>query len=200
MKKSVRTNHFSPDSPFIFATQNMTRRMNEKYGEGRKIETDKLNEPIIWAKNPIDAKMLFRSFMLDEHMKMDFLSDITAYDNQDGEDGDKRFVVVYQMYSTETHLRIRIKFLVDLNEEALTLTDIFLGANWLEREVFDMYGIKFKGHPNLRRILMDERFTGHPLRKEYPIKQREGFTDNIAFHMGANPNTIDTSIDEGKEK
>lgn len=200
MKKSVRTNYFTPDSKFIFATQNMTRRMTEKYGEGRKIETDKLNEPIIWAKNPADAKMLFRSFMLDENMKMDFLSDITAYDNQDGEDGDKRFVVVYQMYSTETNLRIRIKFGLDMNEEALTLTDLFLGANWLEREVFDMFGIKFKGHPNLRRILMDERFTGHPLRKEYPIKQREGFTDNIGFHMGANPSVIDTSIDEGKEK
>ncbi len=201
MKKSVvRTNYFAPDQDFIYATQNMVRRLKETYGEGRKIETDKLNEPIIWAKNPQDAKMLFRAFMIDENYKMDFLSDITAYDNQDGEDGEGRFVLVYQMYSMEKRLRIRIKCLLGETEEALTLTDIFHGANWLEREVFDMYGIKFKGHPNMRRILMDERFTGHPLRKEYPIKQREPFADNIAFHLGANPMQIETSLEEGKEK
>jgi NADH:ubiquinone oxidoreductase subunit C len=62
-----------------------------------------------------------------------------------------------------------------------------------------MFGITFKGHPNMRRILMDERFTGHPLRKEYPIKQREPFKDNIAFHLGANPKSIDTHISEGEE-
>jgi NADH-quinone oxidoreductase subunit C len=201
MKKPVvRTNYFSPDQDFIYATQNMARRVQETYGEGRKIEMDKLNEPIIWAKSSQDAKMLFRSFMMDENLKMDFLSDITAYDNQDGEDGEGRFVLVYQMYSLEKRLRVRIKCLLGENQEALTLTDIFPAANWLEREVFDMYGIKFKGHPNLRRILMDERFSGHPLRKEYPIKQREPFADNIALHLGANPKHIETSLEEGKEK
>jgi NADH-quinone oxidoreductase subunit C len=189
----------APKAPYLAAQENLSKRLIEKYGTDRKVEFDKLNEPIIWAKSPEDAKVLFKSFMVDDVFKMDFLSDITAYDNKDHEDGNKRFVVVYQQYSTTLHVRVRIKCLLDENEEALTLIDVFNGANWLEREVFDMFGITFKGHPNMRRILMDERFTGHPLRKEYPIKQREPFKDNIAFHLGANPKSIDTHISEGEE-
>jgi len=189
----------APKAPYLAAQENLSKRLIEKYGTDRKVEFDKLNEPIIWAKSPEDAKVLFKSFMVDDVFKMDFLSDITAYDNKDHEDGNKRFVVVYQQYSTTLHVRVRIKCLLDENEEALTLSDVFNGANWLEREVFDMFGITFKGHPNMRRILMDERFTGHPLRKEYPIKQREPFKDNIAFHLGANPKSIDTQILEGEE-
>lgn len=189
----------APKSAYMVNQENLNKRLIEKYGIDRKVEFDKLNEPVIWAKSPEDAKMLFRSFMLDEVFKMDFLSDITAYDNQDKEDGPKRFVLVYQQYSLSLHTRVRLKCLVDENEEAITLTDIFHGANWLEREVFDMFGITFKGHPNMRRILMDERFTGHPLRKEYPIKQREPFKDNIAFHLGSSPTQVDTRITEGEE-
>jgi NADH-quinone oxidoreductase subunit C len=174
-------------------------RLNEKYSKERKLEFDKLGEPILWAKNADDAKMLIKQFKIDDFLKIDYLSDLTAYDNQDGEDGEKRFVVVYQLYSLENHIRIRLKVLIDMDENAVSLTDIFTGANWLEREVFDMYGINFTGHPNLRRILMDERFTGHPLRKEYPIKQREPFSDNIAFHMGANPKQVDTQSSEGEK-
>lgn len=192
----MRKNFTSPNAKFLATQDNLRRRNLDKYTTDRKLETDKLDEPIIWAKSPADAKMLFRSFMLDENMRMDFLSDITAYDNQDGEDGEGRFVLVYQMYSTELHIRIRIKCLLNEDEQALTLTDLFEGANWLEREVYDMYGIKFKGHPNLRRILMDERFTGFPLRKEYPIKQREPFNDNIDFHLGANPLKVETGVNE----
>jgi NADH:ubiquinone oxidoreductase subunit C len=193
------TTSIAPRAAYLSSQENLSKRLVEKYGTDRKVEFDKLNEPIIWAKSPEDAKVLFKSFMLDDVFKMDFLSDITAYDNQDHEDGNKRFVLVYQQYSTTLHVRVRIKCLVDENEEALTLSDVFSGANWLEREVFDMFGITFKGHPNMRRILMDERFTGHPLRKEYPIKQREPFKDNIAFHLGANPKSIDTHILEGEE-
>jgi len=194
------TTSIAPRAAYLSSQENLSKRLIEKYGKDRKVEFDKLNEPMIWAKSPEDAKFLFRSFMVDDVFKMDFLSDITAYDNKDHEDGDKRFVLVYQQYSTTLHVRVRIKCLLDENEEALTLSDVFNGANWLEREVFDMFGITFKGHPNMRRILMDERFTGHPLRKEYPIKQREPFKDNIAFHLGANPKSIDTHTLEGEEK
>jgi NADH-quinone oxidoreductase subunit C len=194
------TTSIAKGAPYLKAQEGLGKRLTEKYSTDRKVEFDKLNEPVIWAKSPEDAKMLFRSFMLDESMKMDFLSDITAYDNKDHEDGPKRFVLVYQQYSTSLHVRVRIKCLLDEHEQALTVTDIFNGANWLEREVYDMFGISFKGHPNMRRILMDERFSGHPLRKEYPIKQREPFKDNIAFHLGANPKEIDTHITEGEGK
>lgn len=183
----MRTNSIAPGAAYLGSQDDLFARLNEKYATDRKVETDKLNEPIIWARTPDDAKLLVKSFMVDPAMKIDFLSDLTAYDNQDEEDGGKRFVLVYQLYSTELHVRVRIKCLVGENEEANTITDLFLGANWLEREVFDMYGIKFKNHPNLRRIMMDERFQGHPLRKEYPIKERQPFNDNIEFHLGANP-------------
>lgn len=196
----MKTNAVSPGAAFLVQQEALGKRLKEKYGTDRKVEFDKLNEPVIWAKSPEDAKMLFRAFMMDDSFKMDFLSDITAYDNQDQEDGDKRFVLVYQQYSTTLHVRVRIKCLLDEHEQASTVTDIYLGANWLEREIFDMYGVTFKGHPNLRRILMDERFSGHPLRKEYPIKQREPFKDNIAFHLGANPKEISTNIVEEGEK
>jgi len=170
---------------FKEAQLKVNERLQEKYTNERCLELDKLEEPVLWAKSVDDAKMLVKQFKLDDHLKIDYLSDLTAYDNEDGEDGDKRFVVVYQLYSLELHTRIRIKCPVAESEEAVSITDLFTGANWLEREVYDMYGIRFKGHPNLRRILMDERFTGHPLRKEYPIKQREPFKDNIEFHLGA---------------
>ncbi len=194
----MRTNSISPGAAYLNQQEAVLARLNEKYLTDRKVETDKLNEAIIWAKSPEDAKILVRSFMVDPIFKIDFLSDLTAYDNQDQEDGDKRFVLVYQLYSTELKIRVRIKCLVDETEEAQTITDVFLGANWLEREVFDMYGIKFKGHPNLRRILMDERFTGYPLRKEYPIKQREPFSDNIGFHLGAHPLPVEAK-NEGEK-
>ena len=184
---------------YLEAQAALEARINEKYLTERRLDKDSMNEPVLWAKNPDDAHMLVKSFMIDPAFKINFLSDVTAYDNVDHEDGQKRFVVVYQLYSTELHVRVRIKCLVGENEEAKTITDLFLGANWLEREVFDMFGIKFKGHPNMRRILMDERFTGHPLRKEYPIKQREPFKDNIRFHLGANPLQVDTTLTEGEK-
>lgn len=164
-------------------------RLQEKYGVDRKVEVDSISEPVIWAKDPQDAKYLVKAFMIDLNSKINFLSDVTAYENLDKVDGDKRFVLVYQLYSTESFVRIRIKTSLELNEEAQTISDIFSGANWLEREVYDMFGIKFKGHPNLRRIMMDERFTGHPLRKEYPMKQREPFANNIALNLGASEMT-----------
>lgn len=188
----MQTNSIAPGAKYLEAQETVTARLKEKYSTERKVETDKLNEPVIWAKNPEDAKFLVRSFMHDPNLKVDFISDLTAYDNEDGEDGDKRFVVVYQLFSTQQFTRIRIKVLVDENESAVSITDIFAGANWLEREVFDMYGIKFAGHPNLRRILMHENFTGHPLRKEYPIKQREPYNTTTHFNLGGHPLKVET--------
>lgn len=198
----MKTNSFTEGSKFLETQGLVFARLTEKYSNAdRKLEVDKINEPVIWAKNADDAKLLVKSFMLDPNFKIDFLSDLTAYDNQDQEDGDKRFVIVYQLYSTELHIRIRIKALVGLTEQIPTITDVFLAANWLEREVFDLFGITFSNHPNLRRIMMDERFSGHPLRKEYPIKQREPFKDNIPFHLGANPLEVNTShVANGEEK
>ena len=94
------------------------------------------------------------------------LIDITAVDYIGDEN---RFKMIYLLLSHEYNLRINITFSINENEVVNSLTKIFPSANWMEREVFDMYGIKFNDHPDLRRILTDYGFSGHPLRKDFPI-------------------------------
>jgi NADH-quinone oxidoreductase subunit C len=85
-----------------------------------------------------------------------------------------RFAVVYHFYSLRLKHRLRIEVIVDEEDATVdSLTSLWGGANWLEREVWDMFGIHFSGHPDLRRILMYEEFEGHPLRKDYPVKKRQ---------------------------
>jgi NADH-quinone oxidoreductase subunit C len=91
-----------------------------------------------------------------------------------GPPAEARFAVVYHFYSTSHKHRLRL--VVPLEEASTSvdsLTSLWPGANWLEREVWDMFGIEFRGHPNLKRILMYEGFEGHPLRKDYPVKKRQ---------------------------
>ena len=94
------------------------------------------------------------------------LIDITAVDYPQKE---KRFKVVYLLLSHENNLRLIINTSIDEKETIPSITKIFPSANWMEREVFDMYGISFKDHPDLRRILTDYGFDGYPLRKDFPL-------------------------------
>ena len=94
------------------------------------------------------------------------LIDITAVDYPDKE---KRFKIVYLLLSHENNLRIIINIDIDEKSTVPSISKIFSSANWMEREVFDMYGISFKNHPDLRRILTDYNFEGHPLRKDFPL-------------------------------
>jgi len=91
----------------------------------------------------------------------------------------ERFAVVYHLRSVSQLARLRVKTYLPESDPALaTACDLWPAANWAEREVFDLYGISFTGHPNLKRILMPDDFTGHPLRKDYPLKGR-GERDNF---------------------
>ena len=94
------------------------------------------------------------------------LIDITAVDFPEKEN---RFKLVYLLLSHEKNLRVNLEFEIKENDKANSLTSIFPSANWMEREVFDMYGIIFNDHPDLRRILTDYNFKGHPLRKDFPL-------------------------------
>ena len=94
------------------------------------------------------------------------LIDIAGIDFPDEE---KRFEIVYLFLSHENNTRIKVSIKFDSKEVIDSITKIFPSANWMEREVFDMYGIKFKNHPDLRRILTDYGFKGHPLRKDFPL-------------------------------
>ena len=102
----------------------------------------------------------------NEKCKFRQLIDIAGVDYPDEE---KRFQLVYLFLSHENNSRIKILLKFESNQTIISLTKIFPSANWMEREVFDMYGIKFKNHPDLRRILTDYGFKGHPLRKDFPL-------------------------------
>ena len=117
------------------------------------IENENLLEVIAFLKNNNETK--FKQ-----------LIDITAVDYPEKE---KRFKIVYLLLSHEFNSRVLIDFFINENEIVTSLTSIFPSSNWMEREVFDMYGIKFKDHPDLRRILTDYGFIGHPLRKDFPL-------------------------------
>ena len=102
----------------------------------------------------------------NENTKFRQLIDITAVDFPEKE---QRFKIVYLLLSHEFNTRVLIEFDISEGEKVPSLTKIFPSANWMEREVFDMYGIDFKDHPDLRRILTDYGFEGYPLRKDFPI-------------------------------
>jgi NADH-quinone oxidoreductase subunit C len=166
----------------------------EKFGEAWKSQVEKLKEKFgnileevkMPVQHPTDVPILYvkkesivevGQFLRDtQEFEYNFLSDITATDEKD--QGVKtRFEVVYNLFSTKHLWRIRIKVRVTEDDQVPTLIPVWKGANWAEREIYDMYGIKFQGHPDLRRILMDERWVGHPLRKDYPLKGYQIFTD-----------------------
>ena len=102
----------------------------------------------------------------NENTKFRQLIDITVVDYPENT---QRFKVVYLFLSHEFNQRIVLSYLIGENEVISSLTPIYPAANWMEREVFDMYGVKFKDHPDLRRILTDYDFEGHPLRKDFPL-------------------------------
>ncbi len=109
----------------------------------------------------------------DPDLDYNFLMDLTAVD---GLKMNKRprFEMVYHFFSLSHKQRVRLKVPVEAeNPEVDSLTDLWRGADWFEREVWDMFGIKFRNHPNLKRILMYEEFEGHPLRKDYPVHRRQ---------------------------
>ena len=127
-----------------------------------KIKHDQIN--ICIEDNNLIEVMIF----LKTHSSTKFrqLIDITAVDYPER---DKRFKMVYLLLSHEKNSRIKIEFDMKEGEILSSLTSIFPSANWMEREVFDMYGVEFKDHPDLRRILTDYGFKGHPLRKDFPL-------------------------------
>ncbi|HEY7317443.1 MAG TPA: NADH-quinone oxidoreductase subunit C [Candidatus Binatia bacterium] len=110
----------------------------------------------------------FRLFKEDSNLRLDFLSDITAVDYWKKKE--PRFEVVYQVASLKGERRLRVRVPVPEEDAAVeSLTPLWQGANFLEREVWDLFGIRFIDHPDLRRILLYDEFQGHPLRKDYPV-------------------------------
>lgn len=112
----------------------------------------------------------------DAQCKMNMLIDVTAVDWPERE---PRFDVVYHVYSLEKKHRLRLKVQVPVEKPNVqTITTVWKGANWFERETYDMYGIIFEGHPNLTRVLLYPEFRGHPLRKDYEIGKTQPLIEN----------------------
>jgi NADH-quinone oxidoreductase subunit C len=112
----------------------------------------------------------------DPALRFDLLMDLTAVDylTYPGREDGPRFEVVYHLYSVPHNHRLRLKVPLDEDDPELpSAVPLWPIANWFEREVWDMFGIRFAGHPDLRRLLLYEEFEGHPLRKDYPVNRRQ---------------------------
>ena len=132
-----------------------------------KVISSKINHNQIYLS--IDDKDLLDVILFlktNSNTKFNQLIDITAVDYPER---DLRFKIVYLFLSLEKNQRLILDLFVKENEFVSSLTSVFPSANWMEREVFDMYGIEFKNHPDLRRILTDYNFKGYPLRKDFPL-------------------------------
>ena len=140
-----------------------------KFGGSLKESTFRDNRRV-----DVPASMLFDflNCLKSEH-NFDMLVDMTAVDYLEYEGATDRFSVVYMLLNVASGERLIVRTAVNLPDAALpSVYSLWRGANWMEREVFDMFGIVFDGHPDLRRILMPEEFAAFPLRKDYPLKGR----------------------------
>ena len=149
----------------ILKLQTLEKLINSELSS--KIQNSYINndELLIEVKENdiIDTVQFLKS---NENCKFKQLIDIAGVDYPENE---KRFELVYLFLSHENNLRVKVLIKFQIDQSINSLTKIFPSANWMEREVFDMYGIKFKNHPDLRRILTDYGFKGHPLRKDFPL-------------------------------
>ena len=116
--------------------------------------------------NETDLVEVIQFLKSNDSFKFRQLIDIAGADYPEEE---KRLHLIYLLLSHENNLRIKIIIKFQINQTISSITKVFPSANWMEREVFDMYGVKFKNHPDLRRILTDYNFKGHPLRKDFPL-------------------------------
>ena len=144
---------------------NLEKKINSELNT--KINSSKIeHQQLVLNIDSSDLLDVVLFLKTNSNTKFRQLIDITAIDYPENS---KRFKMVYLFLSHEYNHRIVVSYYISENEIVPTLTKIFPSANWMEREVFDMYGINFKDHPDLRRILTDYGFEGHPLRKDFPL-------------------------------
>lgn len=127
------------------------------------------DEPVLSVRPRALAAVM--AFLKEDPRGFSMLLDLTCVD---WPDRPERFEMVYHLFSLASSRRIRVKAALPAADPAIaSLTPLWKNADWLEREVFDMFGVRFEGHPDLRRLLMYDGFEGHPLRKDYPLRKRQ---------------------------
>lgn len=181
----------------------ISRRIRERFGDRIVASGEHQGQHHVTIR-PQDLREVLMYLRDDAALDMNVLTDLGGVDyhgfpNPGGEDEDQegerlyggrpwRFEVAYQMYSHAKNHRFRVKVAVrDDKVEVPSIWDLWRLANWMEREVFDMYGVRFSGHPNLRRILCHEDFVGHALRKDYPINRRQTLSRPIEYLLTEDP-------------
>ena len=130
----------------------------------------------------LPADLLEAARFCKDELSFDYLIDISSVDNFGDE---PRFEIVYELYSMTLAVHLRLKLKISEDEEVDTISDLWPTANWHEREIYDMMGIKFKGHPDLRRILMWDGYPFFPLRKEFPLEGLPSEMPDVAFTKAA---------------
>ncbi|HSB09502.1 MAG TPA: NADH-quinone oxidoreductase subunit C [Blastocatellia bacterium] len=164
-------------------------RIRERFGEAITEAVATLGQQIIRVKKASLVE-LCKFLRDDEDALFDMCTDLTAIHWPDRAGAE--FEVVILLYSVPKNRRLRVKTSLADGEACPSVTHIWAGANWMEREAFDMFGIQFDGHPDLRRILLPSDWPGHPLRKEYPIEYRDNeWTDK---HLDYREIDYDTSL------
>ena len=153
-------------------SQKVLARLKARFGDAI-LATESFrgdDEALVGPENWLAVARFLRD---DAECVMNHFIDLTAADYPEREPATPRFDVLLFVRSLAKKQRVRLKTRVRDGEELDTLTGIWEGANWTERECYDMFGVRFRGHPDLRRILMYEEFVGHPLRKDYPITKTQ---------------------------
>ncbi|MFB3895848.1 MAG: NADH-quinone oxidoreductase subunit C [bacterium] len=148
-------------------------KLQDKFPESiNSIQTFR-KEVTIYLKKEVLVEVC--RFLYDHpELSYHYLSDLSGVDyltlNKDNHRQEPRFGIAYHLYSHKLNNRIRLKVLVDESENVPSVVSVWQGANWQEREIYDQFGIKFEGHPDLRRILNPDHLETHPLRKDYPLQ------------------------------
>ena len=168
-------------------------RLRAQFGE-RILATDSFcgdDEALVSPKDWLEIAQFLRD---DPECAMNHFIDITAVDYPEREPALPRFDVLVMVRSLAKNSRVRLKTRVRDGEDLDSLVPVWLGADWTEREVYDMFGIRFRAHPDLRRILMYDEFVGYPLRKDYPINK----TQPLVPYRDVGPSKLKPfGVDEG---
>jgi len=145
----------------------MVATLKSQYGSGIREAVSYLGQNYMVVESSIVSELLQ---ILRDREQFDYCVDVTAVHYPERE---KQFDVIWILYSFARNERIRVKTMIADGESVPSAVSIWATANWLEREVFDMFGIRFDGHPDLKRILLPDGWKGHPLRKDYGIIQQD---------------------------
>jgi len=166
--------------------------LNQKFPDNSFVFSQEIGDFIVSVSSKSLISLLEH---LKNNMQFDFLMNISGVDYPKRK---KRFDIVYELFASKTASRLRIKSSISEGEKIPSLNNLWKTANWFEREIYDMFGVEFEGHPNMTRLLTHHQFKGHPLRKDYPADYQQHCTEALPLHFEPDPdldNKDDTDMD-----